>query len=165
MGKTVVMYRAECADGKWNVVKRTAKTDSWGGWHASDEKVLILAEDISQWNAKYIAACLEYLADRAKAPNVGGHKDAVFDVSSLDCLKSNIIDIDHLAYCYVRDTLGSGWAIHNGYKLTGRPLMEMWIMGSSCRFGFLPLDIDEKAVYEALSSAISKVLSMYGMNG
>lgn len=160
MNKTVVFYRAEADDGKWNVVKKTAKPNSYGTWFQTDEKTAVLAADLPKWNAEYIAAYLEYLCQKAKAEK---GNDAIFDIESLDELSRNSIDLDQLAYCYVKDSIGTGWGIQNAYKLTADFMMDMWLKGASYRFGVLPFDIDRDLVYQTLSDTINKIIDAYGI--
>ena len=157
MEKTVVRYKTQDDNGVFSVVKKTAKPDRYGGWMQSDEKTVVLASGMPKWNAEYAAAALEYLNHKAQAKD----SNAVFDVDSLDCLKENIISLDELAFCYLRDTVCSGWALHNAYKLTGEPMIDLWLKGSACRFGFLPLDVEKSVVFEKLASAVDKVIKAY----
>lgn len=153
-----VNYIAEQGDnGSWKVVKCVAKPNRYGGWMQSDEKKTTLGEGFKKWNAEYAAAALNYLDHKAKAKD----KDAVFNADSLDCLKENVIQLEELAFDYVRDTLCSGWALHNAYKLTGAPMIDLWLKGSACRFGFLPLDIEKDVVFEKLADSIDKVIKTY----
>ena len=157
MQNIIVLYEAEVVDNKWNVIKKTAKTDRYGSWMQSNEKTVVLASGMPKWNAEYAAAALMYLS-RAKQVKESG---AVFDVNSLDCLKENVISLDELAFHYLRDTVGSGWALHNAYKLTDEPMIDLWLKGSACRFGFLPLDVEKNVVFEKLASAVDKVIKAY----
>lgn len=157
MEKTVVRYTTQSDNGVFSVIKKTAKTDRYGGWMQSDEKTVVLASGMLKWNAEYAAAALEYLNHKAQAKD----SNAVFDVDSLDCLKENIISLDELAFNYLRDTICSGWALHNAYKLTGEPMIDLWLKGSACRFGFLPLDVEKNVVFEKLADAVDKVIRAY----
>ena len=157
MEKTVVNYETQDDNGTFSVVKKTAKTDRYGSWMSSDEKTTVLASGMPKWNAEYAAAALEHLS-RAKRTK---ELDAVLDVNSLDCLKNKPVSADELAFRYVRDTIGSGWALHNAYKLTSEWMIDLWLKGSGCRFGFLPLDIEKNVVFEKLASAVDKVIKAY----
>ena len=157
MEKTVVNYETQDDNGTFSVVKKTAKTDRYGSWMQSDEKTTVLASGMPKWNAEYAAAALEHLsrAKRIKEP------DTVLDVNSLDCLKNKPVSADELAFRYVQDTIGSGWALYNAYKLTDEWMIDLWLKGSACRFGFLPLDIEKNVVFEKLASAVDKVIKAY----
>ena len=159
MSKTVVRYVAEKVDDEhWNVVRKTATPDRYGSWMLSDEKTLVLGEGFKKWNAEYAAACLDYLNHKSKAKN-----ESEFIAESLDCLKEHPVTLSELTFHYVKDSLGNGWGIQNGYKLTCEPFIDLWMRGASCRFGFLPLDSDKTMVFTALADAVSKVLQNYGM--
>ena len=157
MEKTVVIYKTQDDNGTFSVVKKTAKTDHYSSWMPSDEKTTVLASGMPKWNAEYAVAALEHLsrAKRIKEPGTD------LDIDSLDCLKNKLVSADELAFCYVRDTIGSGWALHNAYKLTGKRMIDLWLKGSACRFGFLPLDIEKDVVFEKLASAVDKVIKAY----
>lgn len=157
MQRTVVRYTTQSDNDTFSVVKKVAKTDRYGSWMQSDEKTTVLATGMPKWNAEYAAAALEYLNHKAQAKD----SNANFDVDSLDCLKENIIGLDELAFNYLRDTFCAGWALHNGYKLTGEPMIDLWLKGSACRFGFLPLDVEKNVVFEKLAGAVDKVLKAY----
>lgn len=157
MEKTVVRYMTQSNNDTFNVVKKVVKTDSYGRWMQSDEKTVVLASGMPKWNAEYAAAALEYLNYAKQAKEHG----AVLDVDSLDCLKENVISLDELAFNYLRDTVCSGWALHNAYKLTGEPMIDLWLKGSACRFGFLPLDVEKNVVFEKLASTVDKVIKTY----
>ena len=157
MEKTVVNYETQDDNGTFSVVKKTAKTDRYGSWMQSDEKTTVLASGMQKWNAEYAAAALEHLS-RAKRTK---ELDAVLDVNSLDCLKNKPVSADELSFRYVQDTIGSGWALHNAYKLTDEWMIDLWLKGSACRFGFLPLDIEKNVVFEKLASAVDKVIKAY----
>ena len=157
MQRTVVRYTTQSDNDTFSVVKKVAKTDRYGSWMQSDEKTVVLASGMPKWNAEYAAAALEYLSHAKQAKEHG----AVLDVDSLDCLKENVISLDELAFCYLRDTVCSGWALHNAYKLTGAPVIDLWLKGSACRFGFLPLDVEKNVVFEKLANAVDKVIKAY----
>ena len=157
MEKTVVNYKTQDDNGTFSVVKKIAKTDRYGSWMQSDEKTAVLASGMPKWNAEYAAAALEHLS-RAKRTKEPG---SVFDIDSLDCLKDKPVSADELAFRYVQDTVGSGWALHNAYKLTSEWMIDLWLKGSACRFGFLPLDIEKNVVFEKLASAVDKVIKAY----
>jgi len=126
------------ADGKMTLSKAYVNVDH-SYWTASDEKLSPIAENIDNWSAHYFKAALEYIS-RTKSLYLDRIEDIASHIPS--------ITLDELAYCYVRDSLGSGWSLENGYKLTADFMIDMWTCGSSLRFGFLGADISKETVIE-----------------
>lgn len=135
-------------DGMFKVLKRTIETKT-SYWSSADEKQTVILDGVSKWNADYIASCFDYLK-RSKA----------LELSTIDELSAAMkpITLERLAYFYVKDTLGNGWGIHNGYKLMTDFFLDMWLAGCSCRFGFLGADASADVVRETLKDSIKRVL-------
>lgn len=73
------------------------------------------------------------------------------------------IELDDLAFKYCMDTLGSGWNLASGYKLTTSWMIETWVIGmiEHNQFGVDPFAHSGAEVIETLSGAINKVMDIY----
>lgn len=106
-----------------------------------------------KWNADYAAELLRSFE------RVG--KEAMESVNELKSFKPEET-LDHLAYSYCRDSLGAGWSISNGHRLTDPFVIDIWLFGVGPRFGYVdPIAAKVEDIHNALAEAIHKCLRLY----
>lgn len=153
-GKTVTVFCIEkhTDDNAFDIVKKVYRTDSFGVYHSDEpiERKVLMENIICHDKAKYFCAAYNYFWQN--------HRIEI-DENELEKRK---IDVDSLAYKYVKDSLGSDWSLHNGYKLMQDFFIDLWLNGASFRFGILePESFDIAEIGNKLKDAVGKVLSAY----
>lgn len=139
-------------DNALDIVKKVYRKDS-SGFYCPCEPIerTVLMENIEcQEKAKYFCNVYNYFCRNRRIE---------IDENELEKRK---IDLDSLAYRYVEDSLGSGFAVQSGYKLMQDYFIDLWLNGASLRFGILePASFDIVEIRNKLKDAVGKVLSAY----
>lgn len=138
-------------EDKFRVVRKSWRNNGYGVYDRKDETSEILLDGLDIHNATYICHVYNYF-----------WRNKQIELTD-EFLKEKEISPSALAYYYVKESLGSEWGIHNGHKLLGDFVVDLWLNGASFRFGILRFEgLNIKAVREELKDAIRKCLDCYG---
>ena len=122
--------------------------------YSKQKKTIAFPEAFEKkWNAVYAVELLRSFE------RVG--KEAMESVNELKGFKPEET-LDHLAYSYCCDSLGAGWSISNGHRLTDPFVIDIWLFGVGPRFGYVdPIAAKMEDIHNALAEAIHKCLRLY----
>ena len=155
-GRTVVVFCIDkhADDNVFDIVKKVYKIDGYCVYYSNEpiERKVLMENINCHDKAKYFCAVYNYFWQN--------HGIEIDDNE----LEKRKIDVDFLAYKYVKDSLGSDWSLQNGYKLMQDFFIDLWLWlnGASFRFGILdPDSFDIVEVRNKLKDVVGRVLSTY----